>query len=598
MCDEYYIEVILFSCGVLQQGKLEIIVCDGEICDNVLVYGVFDNVDVCLENCYDEWNMVFKQFVLNVQYQFIDDFKVSGKIGILCLEYENLIQIMVIMDKFNVKGYSYDYCGNSCFLVLNYGIDFIDLNGWILVEICLCLQWVKNDFDIVQVDFNWNISFGFCLKGGFFGKDYSFVMCEWWCGFEIVVFNFVIGNKWVLVDMIEQVGLGGIIGLLLNWVVFSIDVFNQLFDIYSNIGMFVFIECVVNVCSVEEKDCGGYLMGEFFIELGLILFLGNFGVCYVKIKQSFIGYVIVSGVLVQSIVDCEYSDILFLLNLVVELILDFLVCFGVVKVMVCLGLGSLIFGVIVNVSGGVCIVSGGNLNFDLICVNIVDFGVEWYFSEGVMLGLVLFYKDIESVVQIVCEVCLYLFSGLLLSLLEGIGVGLDDDFVFSVLFNIFGGKFKGLEVNYIQFFIFLFGCWFNFGLQLNYIYVDLQIQYFIVIGVNLFNIDLIGLFKNLWNVMLFYEGLVFVVCVLVINCDDYLIQVFVIEVGFDVYGMIGIMVIDVLVCYKISDQFELSLEVVNLINEVFDEWVGLQWKLLLQYIEIGCQYLFGLCYKF
>ncbi|TGY33192.1 TonB-dependent receptor [Stenotrophomonas maltophilia] len=596
--DEHYIEAISFSRGASQQGKPETIVRDGEIRDNALVYGVFDNVDVRSENRHDEWNTVFKQLALNAQHQFTDDFKVSGKIGTSRSEHENPIQTTVIMDKLNVKGYSYDYRGNSRFPVLNYGIDPTDPNGWTLAEIRLRPQWVKNDFDTAQVDFNWNISPGFRLKGGFLGKDYSFATREWRRGSETAVPNFATGNKRVPADMTEQAGLGGITGSPSNWVVPSIDAFNQLFDIYSNTGTFALTERVVNARSVEEKDRGGYLMGEFSTELGSIPLSGNFGVRYVKTKQSSTGYATVSGAPVQSTVDREYSDTLPSLNLVAELTPDFLVRFGAAKVMARPGLGSLTPGVTVNVSGGARTVSGGNPNLDPIRANTADLGVEWYFSEGAMLGLALFYKDIESAVQTAREVRPYSSSGLPLSLLEGTGAGPDDDFVFSVPLNTPGGKLKGLEANYIQPFTFLPGRWSNLGLQLNYTYVDSQIQYLTASGANSLNTDLTGLSKNSWNATLFYEGPVFAARVSATNRDDYLTQVPATEAGFDVHGMTGTTVIDASVRYKISDQLELSLEAVNLTNEASDEWVGSQWKLPLQYTETGRQYLLGLRYKF
>ncbi len=596
--DEHYIEAISFSRGASQQGKPETIVRDGEIRDNALVYGVFDNVDVRSENRHDEWNTVFKQLALNTQHQFTDDFKVSGKIGTSRSEHENPIQTTVIMDKLNVKGYSYDYRGNSRFPVLNYGIDPTDPNGWTLAEIRLRPQWVKNDFDTAQVDFNWNISPGFRLKGGFLGKDYSFATREWRRGSETAVPNFATGNKRVPADMTEQAGLGGITGSPSNWVVPSIDAFNQLFDIYSNTGTFALTERVVNARSVEEKDRGGYLMGEFSTELGSIPLSGNFGVRYVKTKQSSTGYATVSGAPVQSTVDREYSDTLPSLNLVAELTPDFLVRFGAAKVMARPGLGSLTPGVTVNVSGGARTVSGGNPNLDPIRANTADLGVEWYFSEGAMLGLALFYKDIESAVQTAREVRPYSSSGLPLSLLEGTGAGPDDDFVFSVPLNTPGGKLKGLEANYIQPFTFLPGRWSNLGLQLNYTYVDSQIQYLTATGANSLNTDLTGLSKNSWNATLFYEGPVFAARVSATNRDDYLTQVPATEAGFDVHGMTGTTVIDASVRYKISDQLELSLEAVNLTNEASDEWVGSQWKLPLQYTETGRQYLLGLRYKF
>ncbi|MGH8028165.1 MAG: TonB-dependent receptor, partial [Pseudoxanthomonas sp.] len=164
--DESYIEAISFSRGASQGGKPQTIVRDGVVEDGALVYGLFDDVDVRSENRHDEWNTVFKQIGLSGEHKFTDNFKISGKVGTSSSEHENPIQTTIIMDKLNVDGYSYDYRGDMFKPVLNYGIDPTNGTGWTLAEIRIRPQWVKNDFDNAQLDFNWNISSGFRLKGG------------------------------------------------------------------------------------------------------------------------------------------------------------------------------------------------------------------------------------------------------------------------------------------------------------------------------------------------------------------------------------------------------------------------------------------------
>lgn len=61
------------------------------------------------------------------------------------------------------------------------------------------------------------------------------------------------------------------------------------FDIYSNSGIFAVAPRANNVRSVEEKDRGAYLMGEFSTELGSLPLSGNVGVRYVRTKQSSTG---------------------------------------------------------------------------------------------------------------------------------------------------------------------------------------------------------------------------------------------------------------------------------------------------------------------
>ncbi|MDR7194325.1 TonB-dependent receptor [Luteimonas terrae] len=599
--DEKYIEAISFSRS--GTGKPETIVRDGVVDSNgALVYGEFDNVDIRSENRHDEWNTVFTQLTLDGKFDVTDDFTISGKIGTSSSEHENPIQTTIIMDKNNVDGYSYDYRGDHYKPVLNYGIDPTDPNGWTLAEIRIRPQYVENSFDTAQLDFNWNLSPGFRLKGGVQAKDYTFSTRELRRSTESLtgVPTFADGSYIVPIDLTGQANLSGIDGSPGTWVVPNYNSIAEFFDIYSNSGAFALNERALNSRSVEEKDRGIYLQGEFSTDLGSIPFSGNFGVRYVQTEQTSTGTATASGSPVVSTVTREYSDTLPSMNLVAELSPDFLVRLGAAKVMSRPGLGFLTPGVTVNVSGGARTVSGGNPALDPIRANTVDLGFEWYFDEGAMLGLGLFWKDIETFVQTTREVRSYASSGLPASLLEGTGATVNDDFVFSVPLNTPGGELKGFEANYTQPFTFLSGAWSNFGVQLNYTYVDSQIQYVLPSGASSLETDLVGLSKHAWNATLYYEGPVFSGRVSATNRDDYLLQVPGTEQGFneDVHGQDGTTTIDASLRYRISDQIELSLEGINLTNEPSASWVGADSRLPLDYSETGRQYLLGLRYKF
>ncbi|WP_314101322.1 TonB-dependent receptor [uncultured Stenotrophomonas sp.] len=605
--DEHYIEAISFSRGTSTTprlvGKPAMIVKDGVIENNALVYGEFDNVDIRTENRHDEWSTEFKQIALNGQHRFGDDFTLSGKVGISRSKHENPIQTTIIMDKYDVDGYSYDYRGNSRFPKLNYGIDPTNPAGWELAEIRLRPQYVDNDFDTGQVDFNWNVSPGFRLKGGILAKNYTFDTVELRRASELAVPNFPNGTKIVPVDMTQQAGLKGITGTPDQWVVPDLNAIANQFDIYSNSGIFAVAPRANNSRSVEEEDRGGYLMGEFSTELGSIPFSGNFGVRYVKTKQSSTGLSTLATGTVATTVDREYDDTLPSFNLVAEITPDFLIRLGAAKVMSRPGLGSLTPGATVAVAGGARTISSGNPFLDPIRAKNVDLGFEWYFAEGAMAGVGLFYKDIESFVQTTREVAPYSASGLPDSLLIGTGASPSDDFTYTKPVNTPGGELHGVEVNYTQPFTFLPGNWSNLGMQLNYTWVESQIQYINSSGQPVMKADLTGLSKSSWNATLFYEGKVWSGRVSATNRDDYLTQVPGTEAGFNVdgtHGMTGTTFIDASIRYTISDQLELSLEGMNLTNEASDEWVysPATGRLPLQYTETGRQYQLGVRYKF
>ena len=599
--DEKYIEAISFSRGASQNGKPQTIVRDGVVENGALVYGLFDDVDIRSESRHDEWNTVFTQLGLEGEHEFTDNFKISGKLGTSKSEHENPIQTTIIMDKLNVDNYSYDYRGNPYSPVIDYGIDPTDPNGWTLAEIRIRPQYVENDFDVAQLDFNWNISPGFRLKGGLQAKDYSFSTRELRRSTEGLtgVPMFTDGTRIVPTDLTEQASLSGVNGSPGTWVIPDYQGIADFYDIYSNSGPFALNERAVNTRSVEEEDRGVYLMGEFSADLGAIPVSGNVGVRYVRTKQSSTGIATASGTPVATTVSREYSDTLPSMNLVAEITPDFLIRVGAAKVMTRPGLGSLTPGVTVNVSGGARTVSGGNPNLDPIRAKTADLGFEWYFDEGAMLGLGLFYKDIESFIQTTRVVQPYSASGLPASLLDGTGAGVNDDFVFSVPLNTPGGELTGFEANYTQPFTFLPGKFANLGVQLNYTYVDSQIQYLTSTGANSFKTDLTGLSKHSWNATLYYEGERFSGRVSATNRDDFLLQVPATESGFDVHGQTGTTTVDASVRYKINDNLELSLEGINLTDEPQESWVqNANGQLPLDYSETGRQYLLGLRYKF
>ena len=611
--DEAYIEAISFSrnrdsaTGAARRadrdGKPVMVVRNGEIRNNALVYGEFDNVDIRSENRHDEWNTEFKQVSLNFDHRFNDVFSINGKLGTSRSAHENPVQTTVIMDKYDIDGYSYDYRGNANAPILNYGIDPTNPNGWELAEIRLRPQTVDNDFDTGELNFNWNISPGFRLKGGVLAKDYTFNTVELRRNSEGAVPLLPNGTRILPGELTTQAGLKGVAGSPSNWVIPDLDAVADLLDIYSNTGTFAVAPRLNNSRSVEEKDRGAWLMGEFSTELGSIPLSGNFGVRYVETEQSSTGYATVAGAPVLATTTRKYDDTLPSFNLVAEITPDFLIRLGAAKVMSRPGLGNLTPGVTVAVAGGARTVAGGNPNLDPFRATNVDMSFEWYFNEGAMAGIGLFYKDIESFVQTTREVRPYASSGLPASLLEGTGASVNDDFTFSIPLNTPGGELYGVEANYTQPFTFLPGKWSNLGMQLNYTWVDTSIQYVNGAGVAVMKNQLTGTSKNAWNATLFYEGEVWSGRVSATNRSDYLTQAPGQETGFNLdgyHGMTGTTVLDASLRYAVSEQLELTLEGINLTNEASDEWVyaPATGRLPLQYTESGRQYMLGVRYKF
>jgi TonB-dependent receptor len=601
--DEKYIEANGLSKSD-EKGKKEILVNDGEVRNGALVYAQMDNVDIRAENRHDEWSTEFYQVSLDGEHRLSDNFTITGKVGTSRSKHENPIQATIMMDKLNVQGYSYDYRGNANKPVFNYGIDPIDPNGWTLSTVRLRQNYVSNDFDNGQLEFSWAIAPSFTLEGGIQAKNFRFDSIERRRAAtetNVPTFN---GSKIVPADMTEQASLQGMSGSPGKWVVPNFDAIVNAYGILNGTGDYALVDYAASMRSVTEQDRGAWLMGTFGFDIGSVPVSGNIGARYVKTKQSSTGVATASGTPISTTVGREYNDFLPSLNLVAEITPDFLVRFGAAKVMSRPGLGSLTPGVTVNVSGSARTVSGGNPMLDPIRAKTADLGFEWYFNAGAMLGVAVFYKDIESFIQNTRESRIYSQSGLPANLLDGTTASVTDEFVFTVPINTPGGDLTGVEFNYTQPFTFLPGKWSNLGMQLNYTYVESKIQYLTSSGAAAQKTDLTGLSKNAWNATLFYEGERWSGRVSATNRDDYLIQVPGTEKGFDsdgrgVHGQSGTTFLDASIRYRISDQLEISLEGANLTNEAQESWVSNpSVSLPLEYSETGRQYTLGLRYKF
>ncbi|MFT4178811.1 MAG: TonB-dependent receptor [Thermomonas sp.] len=602
--DEKYIEANGLS-KTGSAGKSQILVRDGAVENGALVYALMDNVDIRSESRHDEWATTFKQISLDGEHRFSDSFRISGKVGTSKSDHSNPVQATVMMDKLDVDNYSYDYRGNPYLPVFNYGFDPTSSAGWTLSTIRLRQNYVSNSYDTGQLDFEWVLGQSFTLKGGIQAKNYAYSSKERRrAATETSVPSFSGGTTAVPADMTELARLSGMQGAPGEWVVLDFAKIADAFGILSDSGTFALSNYNPSDQSVNEKDRGAYLMGEFGTDLGSVPVSGNFGVRYVRTSQTSRGMATINGVLTPAVASRDYSDVLPSLNLVAEITPDFLIRLGAAKTMARPGLGSISPGVTVSVSGSARTVSAGNPGLDPQRAKNVDLGFEWYFDEGAMLGLGLFHKDIESFIQTTRETHPYSWSGLPASLLDGTVATVDDDFVFTVPINTPGGKLKGFELNYTQPFTFLPGFWKDFGVQLNYTWVDSQIQYLLSNGTAAQKEDLTGLSKTSWNATLFYEGQRFSGRVSATNRSDYLIQVPGTEVGFDsaasgVHGQSGTTILDASVRYKINDHLEVSLEGSNLTNRAQESWVANpSLQLPLEYSKTGRQYLLGVRYKF
>jgi len=227
-----------------------------------------------------------------------------------------------------------------------------------------------------------------------------------------------------------------------------------------------------------------------------------------------------------------------------------------------------------------------------------DLGLEWYFGDGALVSFGAFYKDIDSYIQTSRESRPFRTSGLPASLLlPEWGVTPDDEFVFQQPLNTPGGELTGFELAYQQPFTFLDGFWSDFGVQLNYTYVDSDIQYLSSSGAPSAKGPMVGLSKNAWNATVYYDNDRFSARVSAAYRDEYMDNVPGRE-GTDMEGTAETTTIDASLAYNISDNLSVSLEALNLTDEWSDLWMDSGRNMPIAYTHTGRQYLLGFRYKF
>lgn len=582
-------------------GKQNTIVRDGEIDANGnLVYGLFDNVDIRSEGRYDEQTTEFKQWGAELRHRFSDSLSMHALLGSVRSTYENPIQTTVIMDKFDVDGYSWDYRGNSRLPVFNYGnMDPLDPNGWTLAEVRLRPQSTSNDYDAQQIDLTWIASSYFTLKGGVHHKDYTFESKEWRRSNELTVPTMTSATLSTLLRQFGTYGIGA--GGVNRWLVPDVNAFQQSLGIHDGTGIYQVYDnlssLAANNRTVNEKSLGYYVQGDFNFDIGSIPVRGNVGVRRVDTKLTSDGWSFRGAVPVATQVVHEYSDTLPSFNLAAEITPDFIVRLSGAEVMTRPNLGFLNPGATVSASGGAFTVTTGNPKLEPFRAKTLDLNLEWYFTNEALLSLGVFYKDIDSYIQNSRESRPYSTSGLPNELLNGTIATPDDIFTFNQPLNTPGGELRGYELSYQQPFTFLPGFWKDFGVQLNYTYVDSDIQYLSAAGTPTVKGPMVGLSKNAWNATLYYDNNKFSARVSAAYRDEFVNTIPGRE-GSDVEATSEFTTVDASLSYNVTDKLTISLEGLNLTDEWTDMWMDTAGDRSIAYTHTGRQYMLGFRYKF
>lgn len=612
--DEMFLETPVFSTtGASAIGDVNVV--DAVIDDtNTLVYGVFNDVDIRSEARHDELTTEFTQVSLEGKHTFSDALSIKGMIGFAESNHDNPVQTTLLFDANNVDGYVFDYRQNRNLPLITYGTaDVSNPATWTLTQIRLRPQSTINSFQTAAFDLEWVASDNWTMKFGPQWKNYVFKSTETrrsngtTANQENIIPGAVAGAQIANYSRIIRFGSGLDLpaGSTTSWLIPDMNAAVDALDLGNPALYPMGIQAVLgNNNEIEEDDLGAYVQGDFNYEVGGRTLRGNVGVRYVQTDQTSTGYTLSGGQPLATSVDRSYSDVLPSLNVVYDISDQLLVRFGAAKVMTRPNLGNLNPGATVSVSGNNFTVNAGNPELDPFRAKAYDLGVEWYFAPESLLSVAVFYKDIDSFVQTIREI--RPFTGNPLGLPDSVAIAAcgttvgcspSADWQFNLPANTPGGDLTGFEISYQQPFTFLPGIWSNFGTVLNYTSVESEIDYLNATGAVVASTDLTGLSKDAFNATLYFDNKTFSARVAAAYRSDYLTTVPG-RNGNDVEGTASTLNIDFSSSYNINENLSVSLEALNLTDEVDHQWVDSVGNRLSYYHHQGRTYFVGARFKY
>jgi iron complex outermembrane recepter protein len=463
----------------------------------VAIAGDFRGVSLRTESRQADDKTEFNQLTGDFEYDITDNLVVSGMVGRATSEYEDEL-FRVNIDTTNPNTlFSYDFTQNPDVALINYSIDVTNpANFTVAADGLLQRNLVDRTNDTAKVDFDWSSGTGHNFR---FGAIYNDREVESQIFQQTAPVPGVALSSYSRVFHFEDVGGFGD-ATELDFLVLdfprAMDAFNfgANFQPFRGPGRATWV--------VNEETAGVY--GEY----NLVTLLGghslrfNLGTRFVDTKTTGLGWITSS---ISNEETNDYSDLLPAMNVAFDVTPELVLRAGVSRSMTRPSLANL---APVKAYGNTNLtVTGGNSQLEPLRSNNLDLGAEWYFSEKAVLGLSLFYKDIDSFISFpTTQEALRPEDRLAVAQVFPTQPQLLDPsliWTYSTAANSEGTSLQGFEIAYQQSFSDLPGFWANFGFNANYSYVDAETT--VVRSGQEVDVPLAGMSNNSWNATLFYE---------------------------------------------------------------------------------------------
>jgi len=567
---------------------------------NTLIAADAEGIRLLSENRYDEMSTDFSQVTLSLKQDFSERFRLKAMIGTTKSDYDNPIQNTLLMQADNQR-FTYDYSDYSS-PVLTFGDASYNKAAWTATGVRQRPQTTVNENDSAQVAFEFDTTDSIKLKAGVDYKDFAFDTNQFAYASEGANGVAIQSNPDFIMEYDSGLGDGR------PWLIANraliMDSYN-LFDLplVQNYG---------STYEVGEETLGAFVQVDFNFEIGSVPVRGDIGIRRFETDQISSGWL--NGTLASRqyiTVEHSYSDTLPSFNLTVEPVEDVLLRASYSEGISRAGLGSIVPAVSVGVAGTNLNISGANPLLEPTKAKSYDLGAEWYFSEGGLIALTLFKKEIESHVQTLRSTPIFTDTGLPTEAainacntqgasLGGYGANCNENIPwnYSTPANGPGGDLDGYEISYQQPFTFLPGALSNFGIITSYAHVDSDLDYLNVDGTVAKTSPLVNLSDETYSATIYYENDSFNGRLSIVNRSGYLTT----PVGRDgneTEGTNGTTNLDASFGYQINDQWKITLEALNLTDEADDQWVGSENEQRLSYYHnTGIQYNLGVQYKY
>lgn len=490
-------------------GRPAVEVVDANVTNGLADYLVLRNVD--LRSAADQASYVteFKQGSIDFQHAFNDRFKMQI-IGGYSTSTNQTQGLLVEFNRMDSQGlFVYDEREHGSMPKIDFGFDAANPANWETVKGFSAIRhyqrFVENTYAQGKADFDWQFSDELNIGFGANYREYTFDTELFERNNDLL--NPTLKEAGVTTASVSRTisfgqGLTVPAGTLSSFVVPSIEAFQNLFDFTCN--------CVNKWgdwrltnkrnggrenFSVNEVDKGGYLQFDWNMELFGRPFRGNAGM-RVAITEVTSNGTSQAG---RAIVGTNtYTDFLPSMNLVYEPIDDVLVRFAASKVMARPLLGNLspsitAISVPNDGSNSGATLTVGNPQLNPFRSTNLDASVEWYFAPGGLISVAAFHKQIDSFPQTI------LFTAGLNQFADADTITairaqftnaaqlnyIDQGYAFTArqFRDAPGGWLRGIEVSAQADFTFLPWIFKYFGAQVNYTYIESELNYILDPGV-------------------------------------------------------------------------------------------------------------------